>query len=131
MLTQLFSTQFLFQINRVIIEPVDKAFLFVGFAALAIAIFLKVAQKLSPSPVDAAYRSKLFNALLFLSAGEFLWYLARRQFVRFFGTHFVAIVILLIAVVWLLGIAWKMFRHYRSEKTAWEKEQVKLKYLPK
>ena len=131
MFKQLFSSQFLFQINRVIIEPADKVFLFVGFAALAIAVFLKIAQKLSPSPVDARYRGSLFNLFAFLSFSEIVWYLARRQFVPFFGTHFVAMGILLIAILWLTWIVAKMAKGYRREKTIWEKQQVKMKYLPK
>jgi|SRR3989344_5835001 len=126
-----FSPQFLFQINRVQILPEDKFFLLCGVVALALAIILKLAAKYSPSVVDEKYRNKLFNIFAFIAGAEIVWYAARVQTVRFFGTHFVAILILLIALVWLVRVLWKMFRNYRREKTAWEKEQVKLKYLPK
>lgn len=130
-LAELFTSTFLFSINRIQIEPADKFFLLAGVAALVVAIILKLAAKFSPSPVDAKYRNKLFNVFLFLALAEIIWYGARAQLVRFFGTHFAAILIILIASVWLIINLWKMLRNYRGEKQAWEKEQVRLKYLPK
>jgi hypothetical protein len=127
---EFFTSQFLFQINRIQIQPVDKVFLMVGVAALAMAVIFKLAARFAPSPVDAAYRNNFFKIFLFLGSLEALWYGARAQLVRFFGTHFVALSIILISAVWLLVVLWKMFRRYRAEKTAWEKEQVRRKYLP-
>lgn len=129
MLKDIFLTNFLFQINRIQIQPVDKIFLSVGAVAAVIAIMFKLAAKFSPSPTDSKYRHKLFNVFLFLALGELFWYGARAQLVRFFGTHFVAMLIMFIAFVWLVVIVWKMFKNYSDEKIAWEKEQVKKKYL--
>lgn len=131
MFKEFFTAKFLFQINRIQIEPADKFFLLAGVAALVVAIILKLAAKFSPSPVDTKYRNKLFNVFLFFALAEIIWYGARTQLVRFFGTHFAAILIIFIALVWLVINLWKMFKNYRSEKQAWEKEQVRLKYLPK
>ena len=124
-----FTTNFLFQINRIQIQPADKFFLLVGVVALVLAVILKLAAKFAPSPIDAKYRNKLFNVFLFLSLAELVWYGARVQNVRLFGTHFAAMLIITIAFVWLVISLWKMFWRYRGEKTAWEKEQVKQKYL--
>lgn len=129
MFKNFFTSQFLFSINRIQIQPADKFFLLVGVAAMVVAIVFKLAAKFSPSPVDAKYRNKLFNVFLFLSLAEIIWYGARAQLVRFFGTHFMALLVILIALMWLIMALWKMFRHYRGEKQAWEQEQVKLKYL--
>ena len=127
----LFTSEFLFEINRIQIEPADKFFLLVGVVALVIAVILKLAAKFSPSPIDSKYRNKLFNVFLFVAVAEIVWYGARAQLVRFFGTHFVAMLVILIALAWLIMVFWKMFRNYRGEKQSWEKEQVRLKYLPK
>ena len=126
-----FTTNFLFQINRIQIQPADKFFLLVGVVALVLAVILKLAVKFAPSPIDEKYRNKLFNVFLFLSLAELVWYGARIQNVRLFGTHFAAMLIILISFIWLVMVLWKMLRKYRGEKTEWEKEQVKLKYLPK
>lgn len=129
--TDLLKSNFLFQINRIEIQPADKFFLLVGVVALVLAVILKLAAKFAPSPVDTKYRNQLFSVFVFLSLGELIWYLARIYWVRLLGTHFVAIVIVLIAFVWLVIRLWGMLRSYRTEKTAWEKERVKQKYLPK
>lgn len=126
-----FTPKFLFEINRVQIQPADKFFLLVGVVALVFAVIFKLAAKFSPNPVDAKYRNKLFNVFLFLSLSEIIWYGARAQLVRFFGMHLVAMLVICIAFVWFIAVIWKMIRNYRAEKTVWEKEQVKLKYLPK
>ena len=68
MFNDFLNTKFLFQINRVQIQPVDKFFLLVGVVAFAIAVILKLAAKFSPSPVDSKYRNKLFNVFYF-----YLW----------------------------------------------------------
>lgn len=131
MFKNFFTAKFLFEINRVQLQPSDKFFLLIGVASMVIAIIFKLAAKFSPSPIDSNYRSKLFNLFLFLSLGEIFWYGARVQLVKFFGTHFVAILIIAIAFVWLILALWKMFKHYGAEKATWQKEQVRLKYLPK
>ncbi len=130
MLKEYFTTQFLFSINRIQILPVDKFFLFVGVVALVLAGLFKFAVKSALSPVDKKYRQKLCNVFLFLAISEIIWYGARVQLVRFFGSHFVALLLFGISVVWLALVLWKMFKTYRKEKVEWEKEQVKRKYLP-
>ncbi len=131
MLKQLFSAIFLFEINRVQIQPVDQFFLFCGLVALVFAVIFKLSAKYSPSPVDTKYRNRFFNVFLFIGISEIIWYGARVQLVKFFGTHFVALLILLLALFWIFKIIWDMFKNYRNEKNVWEKEQVRLKYLPK
>ncbi len=131
MLKTIFTSQFLFQINRVQVEPIDKLFLFLGLVALIIAGILKLAQKFALSPIDAKLRGKLFGPFLFLGLAQIVWYGARVQLVRFFGSHFLAILLLLIFLVWLGALIFRGIKTYQTDKLQWEKEQVKIKYLPK
>lgn len=131
MLQQYLTIEFLFEINRIQIQQADKFFLLVGVIAVVFAVIFKLSAKLSPSPIDAKYRNKFYALFLFLSLSEIFWFGARVQLVKFFGTHFIAILVILVAFVWFAAVVWKMVRNYRKEKTEWEKEQVKLKYLPK
>jgi hypothetical protein len=131
MFKEYFSSQFLFQINRIQVQPIDKFFLAVGVFALVLAVILKLSARYSPGPVDTKYRNRLSGVFFFLGLTELVWYGFRIQFVRFFGTHFLALLLILVFVVWLLAIVWKMFKNYKGEKSSWEKEQVRLKYLPK
>ncbi len=128
---QLFSAQSLLDINRVMIEPADKALMFVGLVLVVLAVVFKLAAVYAPTSVDKKYRAKFFNLFAWIGVSELVWFAARAQYVRFFGTRFVAFLILLIGLVWLVMLAVKTFRKYSAEKQEWEKQEVKQKYLPK
>ncbi len=125
-----FSTQFLFQINRIQIELIDEAFLYIGIALAVLAVVFRLGARFAPSPVDAKYRSKFFKLFLTIGLFEVVWFGARAQLIRFFGTHFVALLVLLIGLVWLVWVVVKIIRNYRREKQVWEKGELKKKYLP-
>jgi hypothetical protein len=131
MIKQYFTSKFLFEIDRVMLHRADKVFLSVGAILVVLAIIFKLAAVYAPNPVDGKYRQKFYNLFLNIGLSEVVWFGARYYFIRFFGSHFVALVILAIGLVWFVMIATKMVKNYRKEKIAWEKEQVKLKYLPK
>ncbi len=126
-----FTSQYLFQINTAYISPAEKLFLFSGAILVLLAIVLKVSAALAPTPADKKYRQKFFSLFATIGLSQMVWYLCRWQNVRFFGSHFIAWAIVLVAVVWFVKILISIYKTYREEKTVWEKEQVKLKYLPK
>ncbi len=131
MLNQYFTTKFLFNINRVMLEKPDKVLLGIGLVLVIFAIVFKLAEMFSPTPTDKKFRRKLFNLFLTIGILEAVWFGARYQNVRFFGTHFVGLLILLIGLIWLGFVVVDMVKNYSKEKDQWEKDQVKLKYLPK
>lgn len=130
LLKQFFTTQYLFNVNSAFISPKEKLFFLVGAILVLLGVVLKISSVLSPNPIDKKYRQKFY--LLFLTVGllELFWYLCRYENVRFFNTHFVAWIYILIGIIWFVVILVKAFRNYSREKMLWEKDQVKLKYLP-
>lgn len=128
---KLVSTDYLFTINTIMLTRSDKLFFIIGAIFTVFSVVLKVAALYAPNPVDKVIRSRLFRLFLTIGLIEVIWFGARYQNVRFFGSHFVALLTLLIGLVWFIQIAVSAFRHYKVDKIAWEKEQVKLKYLPK
>ena len=126
----LISIQYLFTIEAVLTRT-DKLFLLLGAIAVALAVLMKIASVTALNPVDKKFRGKFYRLLLTVGLWEIIWFGCRYENVRFFGTHFVALLGLLIALVWFVMIIVKMIKNYRGEKTVWEKEQVKLRYLPK
>ena len=124
------TPDFLFQINRVQIEYIDEAFLYIGIAMVVLAFVFKLGARLAPSSVDSEYRGKFFSLFVSIGFSVIVWFAARAQLVRFFGTHFVVLLILFVGLVWFAWIVVKMARNYRKEKQAWDKEQMKKKYLP-
>ena len=130
-MNQFFTVDFLFNINRVLIEPVDKGFLFIGVAFVVLAIVFKLGAKFAPSIVDAKYRNKFFHLFLTIGLMEIIWFVARLQFIRLFGTHLIALLVLLVGLFWFGWIIKKMIQNYRKEKQEWERLELKKKYLPK
>lgn len=126
-----FTTDFLFNINSVIPQRSDKTLLVIGAAAVALAVVMKLAAVYAPTPTDKKFRNKLFSLFMTVGLWEVLWFLFRYQNIRFFGSHFVALLGLLIGFIWLVFIAKDIFRNYKTERQDWEKEQVKMKYLPR
>ncbi len=129
-LKSFFTSQYLFQINPAFISPTEKLFALVGAVLVLLAIVFKISSVLAPAPVDKKFRGKFFSLFLTIGLGELFWYFCRYQNIKFFGSHFMAWLIILIGLIWLGVIAVRMIKNYRKEKVAWEKEQVKSKYLP-
>ena len=126
-----FTQEYLFQINSAVITPGEKLFLYSGAILVLLAIVLKIAESFAPSPVDKKLRNKLFSVFIFSGISELVWYFFRYENVMFFGSHFVAWLIVAIGAVWLILTLVKVLKNYSKEKEAWTKEQQKLKYLPK
>lgn len=130
-LKKLASKDYLFTINRVLLTRSDKLFFLLGAGLAILAIVFKIASLYSPNPVDKAVRNKFFNLFLTIGLLEIAWFGARYENINFFGSHFVALVILLIGAIWFVWLVISIIKNYKTDKELWEKEQVRLKYLPK
>ena len=127
---ELFSYQYLFQIDRVLVHKSDKALGFLGAGLLILGVVFKLASMYAPTSVDAKYRNKFFKVFFSIGLAEMIWYGLRLQLVTFFGSHFIAFLILLIGFIWFVIVVISMFKNYSKEKSVLEKEQVRAKYLP-
>lgn len=128
---QFLTVKYLFQINSVMVESGDKYIFVTGIVLVILGAVFKLASLYAPDPINKKYRQKFFSLFMFAGISEIVWYGARVEDIRFFGTHFVAWLLILISLVWLLLLLVKMIKNYRKEISVWEKEQVKLKYLTK
>lgn len=124
------TKDYLFNINRVMLQRSDKIFLSIGIVMIVLAAVFYVARRLAPNPVDAALRGGLYRLFLTIGLLEVAWFGFRYQNITFLGSHFIAIVILLVGAVWLGFVLTRAFKGYKAKLAEWEKEQVKLKYLP-
>jgi len=126
-----FTYNNLFQINSAVVSPQEKVFFIGGIVLLLLAIVLKIAGKLAPTPTDSKYRNKFYRLFLTIGIAQVFWFLCRYENVKFFGSHFVAMLIVLIGIIWFVWILLKILKNYKTEKVVWEKEQLRMKYLPK
>jgi membrane protein implicated in regulation of membrane protease activity len=126
---KLISKDYLFAINRVALTRSDKMFLWLGVGAAVVGIVLWLIKFYVSNPVDKKFLNKLAKIISATGLLEILWFGARYENVMFFGTHFVAIVILLGSVALTIWTAVKYLRNRKIETGTWQKEQVKQKYL--
>lgn len=128
---QYLNPQYLFQFNSAYVSPQEKLFFLAGVILILLSVVFKISSILAPNPVDGKYRQKFYHLFLSIGLGEIFWYLCRYENVMFFGTRFVAFLIILIGLIWFVAILVSLFKNHKKEKVVWEKEQVRLKYLPK
>lgn len=128
---KLLEKDYLFNINRVLLTRSDKLIFVIGAVLVVVAIVFKIAALYAPTPVDKLLRNKFYKLFLTIGLLEVVWFGFRYEEVTFFGSHFVAFVILLIGAIWFVQLIFSIFKNYKADKTVWEKEQIKLKYLPK
>lgn len=126
-----FSPQYLFHFNSAHIDPSEKLFFLAGVVLVLLAIVLKISAVLAPSPIDSKYRHKFYTLFLSIGISEIIWYLFRYENVSFFSTPFVSWLIVLVGIIWLVSLVVSIIRNYKREDQTWQKEQVKLRYLPK
>ena len=126
---KLVDPAYLFTINSVMFSRSDKVFFAIGIILTVLGIFLKVSAYLAPNPVDKVVREKFYRLFISIGISEVIWFGCRYQNVRFFGSHFVALLVLLVGLVWGIWLIVSLFKNYRAKKSDWEKEQIKLKYL--
>lgn len=129
--SKLVSYKYLFQIDRLYLSPSDWWFLYIGVGLIVLAVLLRVWQRFLKNPYDAKTMNRLFVLTLIAGIIEVIWFGARYQNVMFFGTHFVALLILLILIVWGSVIKIKFLKNRSKLTEAWQKEQLKQKYLNK
>ncbi len=129
-LKQYFTSQYLFQINPGFITPSEKLFLLTGVVLVLLAIVFKISAVLAPTQIDKKYRGKFYSLFLTIGLSELVWYFCRYQNVNFFGSHFLAWLIIFVGLVWLGFILTNAAKNYRKEKAVLEKDSIRKKYLP-
>lgn len=126
---QFFSYDFQFYVNPVRLDTVDQVFAGISAALIIAAIVCKLTERYGKNSITNKLVRRLANVFGTVGILGVLWYGARYQNVNVLGSHFMFFVIACVGLVWFAYIATYCWKQYRPEKLAWEKEQVKQKYL--
>jgi hypothetical protein len=126
---QIVSPDFFFKIDRVRLHRSDWAVLIVGALLLIAGIMASVYKRSRQVPYAKILIARLVRLYITIGILFVLWFAFRYEVVRWFGTRFAAVLILVYGLVWLGFIAADYFKNYRPNKELWEKEQLKNKYL--
>lgn len=124
-----FSYDFQIYINRVRLETVDKVFIGLAVLLCVLAVAAWVTKRVVGNPITKKLMNRWFVWAASMGVAGLVWAGARYQLVGLFGTHLAFIILLIVAGVWKLYIVKYMFKTYPAEKAAWEKQQLKAKYL--
>lgn len=126
---KLISTQYLFAINRVAISRSDWIFLILGGALVLVGILFAIWAKVNKVSVTKILLARYAKCFFVIGLLEVVWFGARYEYINFLGSHFMALLIGLVGLVWVGFIVWSNLTSFRKNKQQWEKEQQKLKYL--
>ncbi len=128
-LKKIFTTEFFFQLNTATMQRSDWAVLIAGAVLVAAGLLFIVIQRTKQNPFTKSILSRVAKLFITIGLLELFWCLVRYEAVRWFGTRFAAAVVLLIGLIWAGFILKDYLKNHKSKTVAWEREQVKLKYL--
>lgn len=130
-MSQLNDYYFWFAQPSSILSNADKylAYLFAGF--LVLAIILGLLTRFTKNSVNAKLLKRFFSLSLTTALSGLAWVGLRYENVPLLGRRYWAAITLLIALVWFVWIMKYVIFGYTKDKTEFEKELIKSKYLPR
>lgn len=128
-LKHFFSYDFLLYINRVRLERVDKLFLVLAVLSVVAALVVRARARYERHAVRKDLQLRVWRLYLTFGLLGLVWFFFRYELIQWFGTHAAYLILVLAAVVWKLRIARYWYVRYDLDKAAWERKQLKDKYL--
>ncbi len=126
---KLISIPYLFKVDTILLHRSDKLFFGIGIVLIVVGIVCRLTSFYAPHKFSRRFWQRLSNLSLTIGILEVLWFGFRYENIPAISTHFVALLLLLIGVVWLFFIIRYRLRVYPVELGQWEKEKTKQKYL--
>lgn len=124
-----FTVNYIFDFSGMTIIQSDRLYMIVGFLMVFLAAVFQTIAIYSKNPIKKMFWHRLSSPLGVGGILEVLWYVARYENIKLFGSHFVAWLIGIIVLVWIYFPIRYFFSRYKHDKQNWEKQQIKLKYL--
>lgn len=126
------SSQFWFGIDRFKgVSMADKIILWFGVGLLAVGIIVLVYRLLSKNVLLKPILGRISSVFISVGLLEMFWFLLRSQLVNTLGSRFTAVLIGLIGLGFLYGPLKYFLRQYSQDATAYQREELKNKYLQK
>lgn len=127
----LLTSDYWFDVDRTRLHLFDKTVLGIGVGFVVLSGILYLIKRKVQNPFDKQIAEKLAVAIFWLGLLEVLWFGLRFEYVAMLGTKFVAGLIALSFAIRIIYLLIKYLRNRKAALVAWQKEQTKLKYLPK
>jgi energy-converting hydrogenase Eha subunit E len=129
LVTKFFSTQYMFGAPNSAPSNYDHWILYFGAALVVAAAILFIIRNSRGNNLQKQLLQRWFDFTFYIGLLFALWYWLRYEFVAFLAVHFVALLILIAAIVWLVYILRYQFGGYSIARADAQKEQLKRKYM--
>lgn len=126
---KVFSSEFFLQIDRVRLHRADWLILILGAALVVSGLIVVLIKRSKTNPFAKKLLTRLTQMLVTTGFLEIIWFGLRYEAVRWFGTRVAAALVLAGGLVWLGFILNDFRKRFKKETEAWQKEQLKMKYL--
>jgi len=112
------------------LSPEDRTlfYLFVGMTVLG--IIFRLVAKYSANQINRKIWMKFWHLFFWIGISGLIWFGMRYENTFIFAQRYWAGLDLLIGIIWLLFILKYLIFNYRGQKTEYERELLKNKYLP-
>lgn len=129
---QLFLDKFFwFSQPSTILTPEDKYLGYVFAGLLVLAILFRLSVIFSRNPVNKVLLKKFWHLTFSTGLSGLIWLGVRYENTPIFSQRYWAGLALAIGVVWLLFVLKYLVFDYFKQKSEYNREQIKNKYLPK
>jgi hypothetical protein len=118
-----------FWLGNIVFNSTDWVLTSIFIAFLVLAIVARALKTFGHNTVLNKLYGRLFNGFLTLAIIGGLWAEMRNLLVPYLGSRIVAGLVLLSFLIWLGFVLWYVFRRLMQEKTEWEAQRLKERYL--
>jgi len=128
-LRHVLTSGYIFDFTNMLPSSGDRLYMIAGLLMVLLGAVFKLISNFSRNSVTRLLWHRLASPLVVGGILEVLWYTARDQNIKMFGSHFIAWLIGIVVIVWIYFPIRYCFGYYRQEREHWQKQQVKLKYI--
>ncbi|MBX4187205.1 MAG: hypothetical protein KW802_03055 [Candidatus Doudnabacteria bacterium] len=110
----------------------EDKYLGIFFAILlGIAIIFRVLVFLNSNPINKALFRKLWHFAFSISLSGLVWFGVRYENTPLFSQRYWAGLTLAVGLIWLIFILKYLIWNFPKQKSSFDREQIKNKYIPK
>jgi|GEM_PF-2801909 len=129
LVTRFFSYQYLFASPIQSPSRYDRFVLYFAAALVVLAIVFLIVRFSAKNPLQKELLRRWFSLTFYIGLLLAIWYGLRYELVGFLSLHFVAILIVVLGLVWLIYLIRYQCGKYRQARKDYDKEQLKRKYM--
>ncbi len=114
-----------------ILSPADKYFAYLFLGLLVLAVIFALVARFTKHKVNKNLLKRFFSLSLYTALSGLVWFGMRYENTQLLGRRYWAGIVILTAIIWLGFILKYLIFNYGKEKSEFDRELVKSRYLPR